>query len=126
MKRDNAIKHWPLIEAFKNGATIESRVTDWNDWTVVTDPNWRDDCQYRIKSEPKLRPWKAEEVPVGALFRAKNWANDKCTMIVCKTGIMFSVAGYDTPADWNVNEAAVYCEHSIDGGKTWQPCGIYE
>lgn len=58
----------PIMTAFANGETVEH--CSQNQWTVVEDPGWGDvpSC-YRIK--PKLRPWKPDEVPVGAIIRAR-------------------------------------------------------
>lgn len=61
--------------------------------------------------EPKLRPWKAEEVPLGAWQKHKGDDPHKW-LIATSQGL------YD---DWLAN-----CLHSIDQGKTWLPCGVKE
>ena len=78
----------------------------------------------RRKPAPKLRAWKPEEVPMGAILRNKKdprqWG-----MITCcidgepKFGIINQNCSYFEKC-WET------CEHSTDGGKTWKPCGVEE
>lgn len=78
--------------------------------------------------EPKLRPWKPEEVPVGALIRRPSSLCDvgeHAAMLIverdkhrvyaanCKQGSTFAQCLDDH-------------EHSLDHGKTWLPCGVEE
>ena len=84
---------------------------------------------YRIKPEPKLRPWKPEEVPVGCLFRYKDWYRDVRAMILTVNGDGITWADCsDATALIRVRfcELMERCVHSLDGGKTWKECGIYE
>ena len=75
---------------------------------------------YRIKPEPSYRPWKDEEIPMGALIKpidkSLNWVDT----------ILFR-------SDGRIRGTAVcfYAEfalsnhlHSTDGGKTWKTCGV--
>jgi hypothetical protein len=79
----------------------------------------------RIKPEPKLRPWKPEEVPVGALYK---WNGHVSVILaVCDNALKF----VDHEGDINGNFLDRGCiskksEHSLDGGKTWLPCGVLE
>jgi hypothetical protein len=68
---------------------------------------------YHIKPTPVLRPWTADEIPLGAQMRSKldpshrwlagNTGTDNVRMKLLET-----------------------IEHSTDGGKTWLPCGVME
>jgi hypothetical protein len=88
---------------------------------------------FEAKPEPKLRPWKPEEVPVGALIRSIGYP--------LRRGI---IAAYSETYDeiisptfktdhhkfgtLGVSRQTVLdgCEHSTDNGKTWSPCGIID
>jgi hypothetical protein len=76
------------------------------DWSVFT---------YRIKPTAKLRAWTADEVPLGAWMRVKDSNCGHRRVLICGT--------YDelTRSTWLSTS-----EHSLDGGKTWKPCGVME
>lgn len=46
-------KHAELIKAWADGAEIEVRVKKTDEWCLAKNPYWSDDCEYRIKPEPK-------------------------------------------------------------------------
>lgn len=47
-------KHADLIKAWADGAKIEGRTADTNEyWTLIGHPQWHEHWQYRIKPEPK-------------------------------------------------------------------------
>lgn len=76
--------------------------------------------------EPKLRPWKAEDVPVGAILRNIGGRDPYKWMIVavCSDGI--TTCGGNEVLTRDAKLFLEKCEHSIDGGKTWLPCGVLE
>lgn len=53
----------PILQAFAAGRAIESRCIkgDTSLWYDDEDPSFDDDLEYRIKPEPKYRPFKDEE-----------------------------------------------------------------
>lgn len=55
----------PIIQAFAEGKKIEMSSFDGDGalsvWSDVFSPTWRDDRDYRIKPEPKYRPFKDAE-----------------------------------------------------------------
>ena len=64
MTREEAKQLLPIIQAFAEGKAIESRYIKGDKplWYDDEDPNFDDDLEYRIKSEPKFRPFaNAEE-----------------------------------------------------------------
>ena len=65
MTRKEAKELLPIIQAFAEGKTIQVKVTDnrWYDWKDKTDElNFNSGPQnYRIKPEPKYRPFKSQE-----------------------------------------------------------------
>lgn len=78
--------------------------------------------------EPRYRPWNLDEVPVGALYRPK----DKSVTVQILAVFPYN----DFPirfASWvrlggidgdTLKSALEGREHSLDGGKTWIPCGV--
>ena len=63
MDRNRAKQLLPVIQAYINGKPIQSRCIkgDTSFWYDDKDPSFDDDFEYRIKPEPKYRPFKAEE-----------------------------------------------------------------
>lgn len=57
MIREEAKELLPIIQAFAEGKTIEFRLTN-EDWQVANSPTWKSSLTYRIKPEPKYRPFK--------------------------------------------------------------------
>ena len=53
MNRERAKELLPIIEAYANGDTIQSRVIGCDQWIDNPDTNWPDDFEYRIKPEPR-------------------------------------------------------------------------
>lgn len=75
MDRNQAKKFYPILQAFAEGKTIETRrkptadnngVTkdgwfEFNDWTEMKELEYWVNVEYRIKPEPKYRPFKNAE-----------------------------------------------------------------
>lgn len=63
MDRNQAKTLSPIIKAFSEGKTIQSRYVkcDTSLWYDDEDPSFDDDFEYRIKPEPKYRPFKDTE-----------------------------------------------------------------
>ena len=64
MTREEVKEMLPVLQAFADGKTIESRCIkgDKSLWYDDEDPSFDDDFEYRIKTEPKYRPFaNAEE-----------------------------------------------------------------
>ena len=83
-------------------------------WTSTNNPLWNwEHYDYRIKPTPVLRPWTADEVPLGAWMRSKRNPQDRML-----------IHWVNSQADrelWLGKN-----EHSTDGGVTWKPCGVVE
>lgn len=84
---------------------------------------------YRIKPEPKLRPWRPEEVPVGAFFKLK-LSSPNCwiriPLLVNSEGIWFFHTAETKPLNYVFDEIMREYLYTVDGGKTWLPCGVQE
>lgn len=120
MTKEESIEAGSVMLGWANGKIIQWRRRDQNEWheIYIDSPginfswDW-DEFQYRIKPEPKLRPWTADEVPLGAWFRPKHrtWDRSLIAWVSCEADRVL----------W-LDER----EHSLDGGKTWLPCGVEE
>ena len=61
MTREEAKRIWPLIQAYSEGKTIEYLITE-GEWNELEEPGFCYDASlYRIKSEPKYRPFRTTE-----------------------------------------------------------------
>lgn len=60
MKRTNAKELLPIIQAFAEGKDIEYSY-DGEQWESTNTPSWECNIMYRIKAEPKYRPFKTKE-----------------------------------------------------------------
>ena len=63
MTREEVKEMLPVLQAFAEGKTIESRCIkgDKSLWYDDEDPSFDNDFEYRIKPEPKYRPFKSAE-----------------------------------------------------------------
>jgi len=100
-----------VMQAFVDGKEVEHRYN--GKWVKIYVPRWNwDDTEYRIKPTATLRPWTADEVPLGSIMRTKG-LEGRCIIIDTETS--------DDRSYWLHAR-----EHSIDNGKTWLPCGVME
>ena len=60
MTREEAKELLPIMQAFAEGKTIEYRESG-GAWKVAHTPTWSSCLFYRIKPEPKYRPFKTQE-----------------------------------------------------------------
>lgn len=70
MNRNQAKEFYPFLQAFADGKAIECRTKpsalskswqDMNDWTEMKEIEFWNNTEYRIKPEPKYRPFKNAE-----------------------------------------------------------------
>ena len=102
-----------VMQAFVDGKEVEFK---WGsmDWNSTDKPEWNWSAyDYRIKPTATLRPWTADEVPLGAWMRSKHNPQDRML-------IHWVSSQCDREMWFDKNE------HSTDGGKTWLPCGVVE
>ena len=114
MTREQAREAAAVMLAWADGKEVEYALRGHSNWEPNESPCWSwAGCDYRIK--PTLRPWAADEVPLGAWMRVKDSNCGHRRVLICGT--------YDelTRSTWLSTS-----EHSIDGGVTWKPCGVVE
>jgi hypothetical protein len=113
MNKEQTIEAIKVMQAFVDGKEVISMTTP----AVTTDSpswNWANDISaYRIKPTPVLRPWTADEVPLGAWMRRET--DPKFRWLILNVG------NDDMRMDFYLKN-----EHSIDKGVTWLPCGVME
>ena len=105
-----------VMQAFVDGKEVEVEVKLLNSscWIPAETPCWDwNSCIWRIKPTAKLRPWTADEVPLGAWMRFK---------LLPSTRLIIS----DVTLSINFKQWLDEREHSTDGGVTWKPCGVVE
>ena len=121
MTREQTIEAIRVMQAFVDGKEVQVRSRKWNpreslkpDWVDEELSCWNfEDFDYRIKPTATLRPWTADEVPLGAWMRFKKVIDDRSILAWTST---------QRDRDIWLSER----EHSTDGGKTWLPCGVME
>lgn len=121
MTREQTIECIKVMQAYVDGKEVQVRSRKWNpreslkpDWVDEELSCWNfEDYDYRIKPTAKLRPWTADEVPLG--MQARNREYPKTRWLIDRT------SSEENRKDW-----CEKYEHSIDGGKTWLPCGVIE
>lgn len=135
MKLKNAKDYLPFVQAVADGKQLQARVLGvWTDCSLENSFGYYADSPtqpvsyfIRIKPEPTLRAWKAIEVPLGALIRPKSENRGWTCVITSKNWSLRP--SYFTIGETKVTDfesTLMLDEHSIDGGKTWNPCGVLE
>lgn len=69
MNRNQAKEFYPILQAFAEGKVIECRTKPStvkgtsvpNDWTEINEIGYWNNIEYRVKPEPKYRPFKDAE-----------------------------------------------------------------
>ena len=125
-------QYWPMLEAARQGKTIQRFSNDkwWDCDPHNSSVRFGDDwSKYRIKPEPRLRPWTPQEVPVGAIVHDNaigDWI--ACELITHKdsTGQVELGDGCGGKRWFSPQDLFNLYTHSTDGGKTWLPCGVAE
>lgn len=113
MNREQTKEAIRVMQAFVDGKEVEYQIRGGH-WVAAIPPNWNWlNTQYRIKPTAKLRPWTADEVPLGAWIRCKKTPHNR--------HLLGWVSGQADRDMWPDER-----EHSTDGGKTWLPCGVVE
>ena len=102
-----------VMQAFVDGKEVEYERPD-GIWMIINSPAWNWHSQdYRIKPTPVLRPWTADEVPLGMQMRKKQDVSHRWVVI-------------DTGNELWRQAWLEDFEHSTDKGVTWLPCGVME
>jgi hypothetical protein len=105
MTREQTIEAIRVMQAYVDGKEVECKYLDV--WARI--------------AAKTMRPWTADEVPLGAWLRHIGQGR-KAIIIDVTFDQQIGIHGsYFSP-----QFVFAYCEHSLDGGKTWLPCGVEE
>ena len=138
MTPEQAKKFLPIVTAYAEGKQIQLKCgggwLDFADLDFTCAP-----ADYRIKPTPTLRPWRPEEVPVGALLRRRFKPNNIVVILAANTvgnfpSVIVDRQNFDGITALYLGDLLSYhgghngdaMEHSLDHGKTWLPCGVAE
>lgn len=125
--------HLKLVEAFWDGKLeYNSGSSGDRKWYQAEEPPGIGEMPsyYRIRPEPKLRPWQPEEVPVGCLLKDDSieYGSNSVSVLLCRRGAWIHYINHENAKFESclLGEALRRFTHSTDHGKTWLPCGVEE
>ena len=86
MTREEAAKLLPILQAFAEGRDIEYFDTGSSIWRKSIDPAFDESVNYRIKPEPKYRPFKDAEECWNEMLKHQpvGWVKATANNIRCK------------------------------------------
>lgn len=109
MTRDDAKKLLPIIQAYAEGKNIQYEV-DIDRWEDIENPSFRSFVKYRIKPEPKYRPFKTQEECWNEMHKHPDfgWIKGNVTgeykqvirVFGYGTELIFNIS-YNSPADYS-------------------------
>lgn len=118
------------VQAFADGKKVQyaaiEHPDDWEDMTHSAPFFANPTIAWRPAPTPRLRPRNPEEVPVGALWRD---ADGSVYLILARVpdGIVMATCDGKGASTYDTDIiAGDGTSHSLDGGKTWAPCGVQE
>lgn len=93
-----------------------------------TPPSWQwNDLDYNYPVEPTLKPWTFETTPKSYMLLKRKAQEPLIVVAVAwtRSAIRTSHPNFDA-STYTFDYLLEHFEHSLDNGKTWQPCGTYE
>lgn len=113
MTRENIIKYWDAVQAFKDGKKIQSRIIGTEYWEDGESFSFYDENEYRIKPELTKRQPTIEEV--------EKWFLENMVFILKSSNCMLRITSFTTtPCDSTEEYIFIYdswytieefCEH---------------
>ena len=131
MTREEAKELLPIMQAFAEGKTIEYRESG-GEWKVAHTPTWSSCLFYRIKPEPKYRPFKTKEECWNEMQKHQpfGWLKSKKNGSFCCIGeVSWSDAFRDVHITYSTNESLAHSTISVFNEYTFAdgtPFGIKE
>ena len=131
MTREEAKEILPIIQAFAEGKTIEYRESG-GAWKVAHTPTWSSCLFYRIKPEPRYRPFKTQEECWQEMLNHQpfGWLKSKKNGSSCCIGeVSWSDAFRDVHITYSTNESLAHSTISVFNEYTFAdgtPFGIKE
>ena len=131
MTREEAKEILPIIQAFAEGKTIEYRGLG-GEWKAAHTPTWSSRFFYRIKPEPRYRPFKTQEECWQEMQKHQpfGWLKSKKNGSFCCIGeVSWSDAFRDVHITYSTNESLAHSTISVFNEYTFAdgtPFGIRE
>ena len=131
MTREEAKELMPIIQAFVEGKTIEYREYG-GEWKEAHTPTWSSRLFYRIKPEPRYRPFKTQEECLQEMLNHQpfGWLKSKKNgRFHCIGEVLWSDAFRDVHITYSTNESLAYSTISVFNEYTFAdgtPFGIRE
>ena len=131
MTREEAKELLPIMQAFAEGKTIEYRGLG-GEWKAAHTPTWSSHLFYRIKPEPKYRPFKTKEDCWNEMQNHQpfGWLKSKKNGSFCCIGeVSWSDAFRDVHITYSTNESLAHSTISVFNEYTFAdgtPFGIKE
>ena len=131
MTREEAKELLPIMQAFAEGKTIEYRESG-GAWKVARTPTWSSRFFYRIKPEPRYRPFKTQEECWNEMLKHQpfGWLKSKKNGSFCCIGeVSWSDAFRDVHITYSTNESLAYSTISVFNEYTFAdgaPFGVVE
>lgn len=116
MARCNARDAAAVMLAWAPGKEVEYKLYGGSEWRSTTCPSWNWDAfEFRIKptAKPNLRPWTADEVPLGSVVRYKTDPQRRFLLV-------------NVESELGRRELLEKCEVLAGCGFKWLPCGVVE
>lgn len=125
MTREQVLHRAEVMAAWAKGANAQWQRKNgiWEEVSEIC--GWNIELPIRIKPEPKLRPWKREEVPLDAWLKHKS-GHTWFRILSIGNDYVLIAAPRQNGLQFLFSELLEQSEHSIDGGKTWLPAGVME
>lgn len=133
MKLSQVKEFLPFIQALAEGKTVEwqSLTGSWIELQPSSEHFMTSDAgRYRIKPTPTLRPWRPEEVPVGAIVRDPKYNSVWLITALWEQHkgsgdyrVFLNGGNYEEghKLEYFTDDKMLY---SLDHGVSWKPCGI--
>ena len=125
MTRKDLEKLWPIIEAYKQGKTIELYDPSTESWSEIDDPCFESDPDlYRVASEPRYRLFRSSEECWEEMKKHEpfGWVKNDVGIysFICgvgKNAILFSLDPIVSLDFWNAFNKYVFADDTPFGKK---------
>lgn len=126
----------PIVKALAEGKEIQFRTIGNVGWFKASSPAFDiSRYEYRVKPECQLRPWKLEEIPIGAIARRRNPSLNQTPQVIIAADYLSINTPTSTPCaimhfEGKENTTAELLlskwEWKYPNSGFWQHCGMMD